>query len=656
MPPSSPSLAGVESLVVAAGLLGFGYLLADAILGRKEVDRAIRWALALPALAGFAFLLMLLHVVTRGHVLENAWLVRGITVAAAGSLIAWRVRTRPSRPGTDRRTTWVIGALLGLALVLWGTPVFRMLPLHFEGDTIWHAGWTSQLLAGSPTPRALVTGDVPNYYPWLFHGLLGLVARFTPGGRAFHALGPMHLLQVAGAVLALFALGREVGRRVSAGVGTAVFGALAGGFGFFLLERADVVVNPRLDALRYGGDLLFARPFNVSFTNLAPAFPRDLAFALLFGFLLLLVLGVRERNVFLLASAGVILGLIGLTGGESFFVGAAIGAFLPLATVGRRGRAVATAAVLVPAVVLVSVWAVPLVLSYARLGGFVDTAASGTVDLPAWAILVSWGIATPFALYGAARWVPRARDNPGALLVLALTVLAGSILALSAAVPGVLGEAFETIGRRHRYWPLLHLGVALYAGLGFSDLTHRLRRLSPAGGLAIGGTALLFAIPSPLLASIAVPDRLAPPPELEAALTGDSSALPAVLARLGEEPCVVAAPRPLTPTLFASTGYRFVAARPSRGHAGNASRIRWRDIYERIPPDAERSFDNRRLITGDVLTPAVWQDLVRKYDVDAVVVPARFVTAESFARLEGERGVTEESQFVVFRVGSCETT
>src|SRR5712692_1260324 len=85
-PPGSPHVAGLEAVVVAAFFLSFGYLLADAALGRRDVDAVVRWGLALPALAGYALVLTLLHMATGGRVLSDPWLIRGLRVLPAAAL------------------------------------------------------------------------------------------------------------------------------------------------------------------------------------------------------------------------------------------------------------------------------------------------------------------------------------------------------------------------------------------------------------------------------------------------------------------------------------------------------------------------------------------------------------------------------------------
>lgn len=212
-------------------------------------------------------------------------------------------------------------------------------------------------------------------------------------------------MQLAGSVLTLFALGRQM-TGVSGGAAAALFGALSGGFGWLKARGAALVFDPRggggQAATQYLGDLLYRRSYNSSFHNLVPVFPRDVAYVLLGGFLLLCFAGLADdrARARLLVGGGLLLGLIGLTGGESFVVGLAAAIGIGLGQV--RGRRLKTlACVVLPALVLSSLWLIPLAFNYVRFGGFVNT-ASPLVALDPLSVLGAWGIVAPFALLGVA--------------------------------------------------------------------------------------------------------------------------------------------------------------------------------------------------------------------------------------------------------------
>jgi hypothetical protein len=652
MPGSYGALA-VQTAAVAGGLMTFGYLLADAAIGKRPVSGVIRWALALPALVAWAFVMMLLHLATGGRVFSEPWVVRGLAAIATGVLVIMRVRRRGNSVWA-RRAAVAAGLTVLVGLLVWGSPVARIVPLAPpRSDFDWHMGWASQLLNGETTPTSMLTGRVPNYYPWMFHALVAFAAAFTPGGRAYDTLPPLQLMQVAGTLLALFALGIEVGRSWLAGLGTALFGGLSGGFGYFLLKGFDLVISPRGPAaLTYHGDLLFLRSYNVAFQDLAPPFPRDLAFALLTAYLLLLALGLSRKSHTWLVGAGCVLGLMGLTGGESLIVGVAVAMLVCLAPAGLRRRSVA-ASVFLPAAAIYAVWLVPLVISYVRLGGFVNTTIGAPVQMPVWDALFSWGLTTPVAIYGVVRWLPSRVGHPAVRVVGAVLVASVGILLGASLISGLLGNGFAVLSRQQRYWPMANLAVALVAGAGLGHLLESLARRRRWYAIVAGSLAVALAIPSPVVASVALPSRMRPASLVGAALLDHPSSLLAAVASGGTNRCVVAGPPTLVLTIFGYTGYRFVAVR-TLGQTRNFARIRWRDIYDHITPEWERLADNR-VLTGQAQDAASLSSLVARYGIDFLIVPRAVSESPAFQALPRVGSGLDEG-FDVLRTGECGTS
>jgi hypothetical protein len=640
---------GVDALAVAAGFMTFGYLLVDAVVGRRSLGRIERWALAFPALLAFSFLLMLAHIATGGNVFSRPWIVRGVTSAVAAGLVTLKLVHRADRRPGDRASAIAALSLVAVGVVVWGNPVFRILPLYPVADINWHMGWTSQLLVGHTTPTSPLAGAVPNYYPWLYHAFLAFLTVFTPGGRAYLALGPAQFLQVSGAILALFAFGSLVGRTWKAGAGVAILGALTGGFGFLIARRFDVVMSPRgPTALAYGGDLLFVRSYNPSFSNITPPFPRDVALTLLPAFLFLAALGLERRSRTAMVAAGVVLGLIGLTGGEAFFVAMGVAIALVIIPCGLRRRQVAVG-LLVPAVVVYATWLVPLLVTYVRLGGFVNTTVVGPVTLPPWALFVSLGLILPLSVWGGAREAPRAaRDGPSRVL-LALLVVAGVFVFGSSLVPALLGKGFDTLGRRHRYWPLFVLAVAIYAGLGASDLVDRARRASRSAAVAAVAFLLLFTLPSPAIASLALIRNVPDSPRLTSALEGGGPNLLTVAAQAGRAPCVVSIDRGGF-RIFAYAGYQSVVVDVGEREE-NLARVRWKNIDRYQPSDAQRLADSTILTTGSG-TAAEWLEVAHKYGVNYAYVERAHMNGAAFGGLTDlPRRMVQK--YVVITVAPC---
>jgi hypothetical protein len=649
--PSSPGVAAAYALVVSAAALCFGRLVVDA-LAPRELDGLIRWALAFPALVFFSFLVMLLHIVTGGQVFSNALFTRAVTCVAAVVLIAWRWRRRPRTPH-DRLPRWqvaIVFATCALGVVVWGAPVARVLPLNFTPDTNLHMGWASQLLIGESSPSTVVTGHVPGYYPWLYHALVALLARFTPGGRAFDALGPVQLLQVAGVILGLFGVGKQMTDRFTTGAAAAFFGALCGGFGVGMLfdqRLQSRAANMKATKIPWLGDVLSRRPYNFAFNNIAPAYPRDLSFTLLVGFLLLLVMALRRRSRGGLAAAGVILGLVGLSGGEAVIVGVGVAAVVCLLQKELR-RFHAAGALLLPAAAVYGTWLAPLVVNYFHYGGFVNTTHVGPVILTFPFLILSWGLVTPFAVVGL---VARARSwrEPGVLMPLAVVLITAVIMS-SNVVSEAFGSAFLTLGRDHRYWALCELGAALLASLGATAVLERLTRY-PA--IAAVGAAVIVALGviSPAFGSAIYPQKTLPKELIAASLEGEPTLLNAI-APTPDHRCVAAVPGDaLARQLFAYTGYRLVQWVTAKGRH-NWARIRWRDIYRYIPGDRERKRDNKTLTSGSGSLPE-WRSLARKYDVNFVVVPQANAGSPAFESYPRKSFVVDGAPVTLVRVKDC---
>ena len=608
------------SLLVGAALLGLGYLLVDAVISTARVDVIARWALSLTGAVAYALVLMVLHMASGGRVFSHPAAVRWGTLLLAAALMARKILR--ARKGSAERSPHgaEVGALLALLLLnllVWGWPLLHGLP-ETIGDAPLHTGWASQLLNGDTAPSSALVGDIPNAYPWLFHALLAGVTLFTPGGHTLVALGPLLVMQVGGLVLALFALGREIGGRWSTGAYTALFGATTGGFGFLLSRSPDLVFDVRRPGgpVRYMGDFLARRSYNLSFHNLWPAMPRDLGFALVPVFLLLLLIGLRTSSDRALLGAGAVLGLMGLSSPDGFIVCAVV---LPIAIYLRPGgRLRAASLVLLPALGLYLLWLGPLLVSYLELGGFQDL-SSNPVSLPAIAILFSWGVTVPFGAYGLVRWVPRSTRQLEAKLLLAYAVAAGAVIVSSFLFPRLLGEGFTVLGRSHRYWPLMYLAVALYAALGAAESIAGLAARRRVLGGALLTVTVAAAIASPVLGTLDLRYQ-GLDSYLGRSMTNQAPTLLSTFYPSVRRGCVVAARPRTAAALWQHTGYRFVFW--GRGGGDNPI-VRWANIFETMPTIEERLRDSELLVRGRG-APRVWRSTASKYAVDVVVTSPRF--------------------------------
>ena len=647
-PPSSPFIAGVEAVFVAAFLFCFGYLLVAGLDRRRRLDPADRAALALPALGGFALLLMLLHLVTGGFVFERWYVVLALMAAAAVRCVYWiGPRTEADRAPTSLRRSLIV--LGGLAAVIWGLPVFQLLPLHPSGDMGLHAGWTNQLLNGELLPSAAVPGDIPNFYPWLFHALQAWITHLVPGSHPYLTYGPIQILQPVGMALALFALGRRLFGSQIGGWATALLGAFTGGVGFVIARGPELLLHAYKPgaADNYLGDLLFVRGPNVAFSNLSPPFPRDLALTFLISAALLAVIAARERR-FSFFWAGAVVGLIGLTGAESFFVGfPLIALFAYFSAPEKADRIRDVRRVAIPALALYGLWVGPMVFNYLRLDGFVNTSQNPPTELGPLGFIGAWGVIFPLALAGGYALV---KGRPAALTRTFLYVALGvttALLTIAGLIPLLLGEGFTALGRPHRYWPLLALAVALVAAYG---ATWILPRLSERAATIAPAVTVVLALTSPILATLAERDTIPKVEVLQEALQGDGATVYEALRDAGRR-CIVAASTE-TPLAFAYTGHRFVSY-VWRLDSENDARIRWKASLESLPSDEERAASNLVIAKGRG-NQEQWQELVDRYNVDVIVADKKAAESERFEGLKGIpiKGMLGGEQ-VLFQLDSC---
>ena len=612
----TPLVAGFASLPVAALLLVLGYLVVDAVTGRTRPDAVTKWGLAFPGLVAYGLVLMLIHIATGGILLSSrvaVWVVVGASLLA---LLAWRSlrarRNEGPRIPIPRAAILSLVILMAAGVLIWGWPAFRILPIAWGGDIdiIHHMGWASEVLNGGTLPSGPLSGDIPNYYPWLYHGLLALVAQFVPSERAYVAMDAMQFLQVTGAVTGLFALGRYVAGRWIGGASTALLGALSGGFGFFVARGTHLISGGQLRSSgvgRFLGDLLSRRSYHLAFENLAPPLPRDVTYALVPAFALLLMMGLKERNRRWLLLAGVLMGMEGLLGAESFIVTFGLSVLVTLlpGTLPRRQVAVS---LLLPGLALWSLWVIPLFVHYVEFNGFRNL-ASAPVSLTFWDILGGWGIATPLAVIGGLLSVRRWREDPPIRVALLLMIAAAAPMLASLVLP--VGRGFTTLERDHRYWPIFFLAVVIFGGLGLTELIERARRRRAGLAIVAAVVAVGLALPSPVLGTIAFVRQDVKRPLLTDSLEGDPGTLLNVMGR-GRAPLVAVVPRELQPLAAAYTGYRLVAFGTVR------RQVRWNSIFGRIGSVRQREFVSTALTSG-TLPLDRFRRLVGLYHVDIVV-------------------------------------
>jgi hypothetical protein len=631
--PNSTTEVALLAVAVTCGSLAFGYLLASTIVESLVDDRWLLWALAFPGLIVFSVVLTVVHAVSGGELYSRPIAVWILTAATVVVLIIVRHRKRRSRPKPTRAD--LVAVLTGVvAIAVWALPALGVIPLVVGGDHFHHMAWTNQLLNGEPLPTGALTGTLPNDYPWGFHGLTALLTAFMPTKNPYLTLHPLQLLLPFGGALGFLALGTRAFRDINAGVAAAILGAASGGFGFLLRFRTGIVTHPRnprqIEA--FIGDYLQRRSYNLSFGNISPPFPRDVTYVLLPVFLWLLLSGIEGRRRALVA-AGVTLGVCGLMGGDVYIIGIVVGACAVLLAPGHRARWLSLVSFLVPALAVWALWLVPMAIHYVRLGGFRDL-SSPPVNLPVDGVIGGWGLALPLGLVGL--WAGRRSvKRPGMVLALCLLVVPLIVIVFPATL--VSNKGFATLLRDHRYWPMVHAGLALLGGLGASFLLSALKRRD----LQVAAALLLFviAVSSPIAGSIGSVDHRRRGSELirEAMIGG-----PRVLFNLIRGPTGtqrnIAVPHEMEEYAYSYTGYRLVHYFPNR--------LRFPGIYESIPTRRSRKAAWRVLMNPR--SPDAWLATAQEFDLDLLVIPTSLVGNPNLPSCEVLRPSSPEGLTVIF--------
>ena len=644
------------TIFVAAGGLALGYLIIDVLLKGSTLDSIERWASAFAGLMIWVLVLMVAHMATGGEVLSHPWVIRLATLGVVILCLLWKVRrsTEPRSQPISKQAKWLVTGTILVLLAAWGSPVLHPSWMPVSADIHSHMGWTEQLLNGSAVPSATITGDVPNYYPWLYHALAAFLKSFIPGNSAFSTLGAIQVLHVAGMAVALFALGRAVVGSALGGAAAAFFGGLMGQLSFPLTTVATLFttasVGRQEEALQAFDRLAYHRSLNLPWHSLSPPYPRDIAFLLLTTLLLFLFRSMDQGSSRTLLLSGVTLGMVGLAGGEAFLLGAAICLLVAITQLKHSWKALVLG-LAVPAGALYALWAVPMLINYVRLDGFVNITRIAAVESSLWDFLVQWGVVLVPAAIGLVLTI-RSRTNPSVRYPLIITLTAGACLVAATLLPVLLGTGFLSLSRSHRYWPVLYLGAALLAAIAIAKMSS-----NPVGRRVIGGGALvctILALVVAITASRAVTLEASLKPDYatvqDALANGERNVLAALSQVDGQ--CHVAVPEDFSREVFSFTGHRLVSwVGKTRGP--NSARIRWKSIYEEMPDGVERHADNKALLKG-AIPSAKWEELVEKYGVDVIVTDAAHASASVFSGFESTEVTWNENRdLIMVEISAC---
>ncbi|HYN37380.1 MAG TPA: hypothetical protein VEV82_10455, partial [Actinomycetota bacterium] len=322
----------------------------------------------------------------------------------------------------------------------------------------------------------------------------------VPGSDVMSALLTLQFVLILGIPLGAACLARRV--LPAAGWGAAVATGFIGGVGWLLWRFPAFVSSP--SEATHGADLVAASP-NAVYELFPPPLPREVGLVLLAGAAVALSIGIETRYRKALALAGVIIGCIGLVSVPALVAGVVW--TLAAALIAERGsRLRLLAHVLLPAAVVFSFWAGPVVRHLILDGSFVNVSPSLGREWPLWTSLAAWGALGPLAALGvlAARggraWKVMAAFSAATVVLLGLAVARGEF------DWSLAGNA--TVLHQGRIWPIAHLLAGAFGGIGLWWLSNRMRNTGRVIK-AVSFAALTFVgVASPALGSVSLTEAI----------------------------------------------------------------------------------------------------------------------------------------------------
>ena len=481
-----------------------GDWLVGALVARGDGDRnddpdvALEWPeRALLAFIGFVFFAvtcMVANIVLGGVVFG----VPGIVPIAGAALVALRWK----RLGELDAIPWrALGMFVVLLSAVWMLPVLLSGTAARTGDIPWHLGWTEQLLSGLPVPVGPAPAEVAaNAYPWGFHAILATLVRLVPGSDVMSALITLQFVLILAIPLGAACLARRV--FPSAGWAAAAATGFVGGVGWLLWRFPQFVSSP--SEATHGADLVAASP-NAVYELFPPPLPREVGLVLLAGAAVALGIGIERRSRRAPALAGVILGCAGLVSVPALVAGVVW--TLAAAVVAERGsRLRLLARVLLPAAVVFSFWAGPVVRHLILDGGFVNVSPRLGREWPLWTSLAAWGVLGPLAALGFLATRGRRGWKVMASFSIATVILLGLAVARGEFDWALAGNA--TVLHQGRIWPIAHLLAGAFGGIGLWWLWNRMQRVGRVMKAVSFATLALVGAASPALASVSLTEAI----------------------------------------------------------------------------------------------------------------------------------------------------
>jgi hypothetical protein len=170
----------------------------------------------------------------------------------------------------------------------------------------------------------------------------------------------------------------------------------------------------------------------------------------------------------------------------------------------------------------------------------------------------------------------------------------------------------------------MYLPVALLAAVGATRSMDWMLQRSRTIAIGLAAVVIALCVPSPLLASAALPGAKHDPREVTRALTGKRSMLSLMSPAPGKR-CVAATTPDWSHQVFAFSGYRLILYRWTKKVWANSAHIRFIGIYDRIPTTKQRVAALKVLLAPR--GRARWEAVARHWKVNVVTIPQATVPA-----------------------------
>ena len=480
--------AFIFSLAVAFFIFLFGFLLARTFIRGFSFNEQI--LVAYPAFFIYVYILVLVNILFKGALFSNKFVLISIFISMFLAMILFnRSKFRFNNLFTKSKYVWLL--FLFLVIIIYSLPILRSPRgvVAYYGDMMGYIGLATQIILGKPIPLHDYQ-NIPNYYPWMFPNLLAYIQSFfsVTGFEeilsiymAYNVLG---IVTIVLAFLATRALSAFIFKEDSRKVALATFlGTFSGGLGFLAYDGSTIPTASE----GFLGDMLINYSYNGSLSLVIPAWPRHLSYAIHISLLYFLskffFCRTDKLSVTRTIIPGMILGLIGIIQSIPFIITGIVLGLVFLTSLMKLKIEFDLIFLVVVAGLVISPWALPLLLNSLKYGTASTTSIIYRNDLPPQNIIIAVGQVMLFAPLGLYYVIKNRKDNNGFhrwnvvnmfSIVYASIIIISNLHSLFNLKIAFLGDDFFW---QQKYWFNFYPIIALYATEGAHKIIETIQNL-----------------------------------------------------------------------------------------------------------------------------------------------------------------------------------